>query len=103
MRHHQHPTLLTLLITLSISIALCTSGLARDISLLSIGPRFGFSGKAPILGKEQKYYFQMMDIAAVFRLPWAWPLGGNLWGLETRLITSAGLLQGAGERGLIGG
>jgi hypothetical protein len=68
---------------------------------LSIGPRFGFSGKTPILGKEQKYYFDMIDVAAVFKLPWAWPLDGNLWGLETRLITSAGLLQGAGESGLI--
>jgi hypothetical protein len=43
----------------------------------------------------------MMDIAAMFKLPWAWPLGENSWGLETRLITSAGLLQRAGESGLI--
>jgi hypothetical protein len=101
MRHRQHPGFLTLLLTLSISIALCTPSLAGDITLLSIGPRFGFSGKTPILGKEQKYYFDMIDVAAVFKLPWVWPLGGNVWGLETRLITSAGLLQGAGESGLI--
>jgi hypothetical protein len=37
----------------------------------------------------------------MFKLPWAWPLGENSWGLETRLITSAGLLQRAGESGLI--
>jgi len=101
MRRNHYPGLLTLLLTLWVSMALCTPSLAGDMALLSIGPRFGFSGKTPILGKEQKYYFQMMDIAAVFKLPWAWPLGGNLWGLETRLITSAGLLQGAGESGLI--
>jgi hypothetical protein len=101
MRHHQHLGLLTLLITLSLSIALCTTSLAGDITLLSIGPRLGFSGKTPILGKEQKYYFQMIDVAAVFKLPWSWPLGGNSWGLETQLITSAGILQAADESGLI--
>ncbi|HKO29620.1 MAG TPA: acyloxyacyl hydrolase [Nitrospiraceae bacterium] len=101
MRHHPHPGLLTLLLTFWLSTILCTPTFAGDITLLSIGPRFGFSGKTPILGKEQKYYFHMTDIAAVFKLPWSWPLGENLWGLETRLITSAGLLQGAGESGAI--
>ena len=43
----------------------------------------------------------MTDVAAVFRLPWAWPLAESSWGLDTRLITSAGLLQGADESGLI--
>jgi hypothetical protein len=53
------------------------------------------------LGKLQKYYFHMTDVAAVFRLPWSWPLGGNSWNLGTRLITSAGLLQAVGDGGLI--
>ena len=92
MRRNHYPGLLTLLLTLWVSMALCTPSLAGDMALLSIGPRFGFSGKTPILGKEQKHYFQMMDVAAIFKLPWSWPLGENSWGLETRLITSAGLL-----------
>ena len=101
MCHHQHPRLLILLLTLWLSTALCTPSLAEDMALLSIGPRIGFSGKTPLLGKEQKYFFHMTDVAAVFKLPWSWPLGENSWGLETRLITSAGLLQAANESGLI--
>ncbi|WP_455389128.1 hypothetical protein, partial [Petrachloros mirabilis] len=53
------------------------------------------------MGKQQKYFFHMTDVAAVFRLPWSWPLGGNSWNLETRLITSAGLLQATGDSSLI--
>ena len=78
--------------------AACPAG---DTSLISIGPRFGFSGKSPFLGKEQKYHFYLVDVAAVFRLPWSWALGNSSWGLETRLITSAGVLQAAGEHGLM--
>ena len=71
------------------------------MALLSIGPRIGFSAKTPLLGKEQRYYFHLADVAAVFKLPWLWPLGGSPWSLETRLITSAGLLTAAGESGLM--
>lgn len=101
MRYRQHPRLLILLLTLWLSTALCTPSLAEDMALLSIGPRIGFSGKTPLLGKEQKYFFHMTDVAAVFKLPWSWPLGGNSWNLETRLIASAGLLEAAGDSGLI--
>ncbi len=101
MRSSQRPHLLYLILTLWFSTVLCTPSLAEDIALLSIGPRIGFSGKTPLLGKEQKYYFHMTDVAAVFKLPWSWPLGGNSWSLETRLIASAGLLQAASESGLI--
>ncbi|MGH7148573.1 MAG: acyloxyacyl hydrolase [Nitrospiraceae bacterium] len=101
MRCNQRPPLLYLILTLWLSTALCTSSLAEDMALLSIGPRIGFGGKTPLLGKEQKYYFHMTDVAAVFKLPWSWPLGGNSWGLETRLIASAGLLTAAGESGLM--
>ena len=101
MRYNQHPRLLILLLTLWLSTALCTPSLAEDMALLSIGPRIGFSGKTPLLGKEQKYFFHMTDVAAVFKLPWSWPLGGNSWNLETRLIASAGLLEAAGDSGLI--
>ena len=101
MRFSQYLRLPYLILALWLSTLLCTPSLAGDISLLSIGPRIGFSGKTPILGKEQKYYFHMTDVAAVFKLPWSWPIGESSWGLETRLITSAGLLQAADESGLI--
>ena len=101
MRSSQRPHLLYLILTLRFSTVLCTPSLAGDIALLSIGPRIGFSGKTPLLGKEQKYFFHMTDVAAVFKLPWSWPLGVNSWSLETRLIASAGLLQAASDSGLI--
>ena len=101
MHHNQHPGLLILLLSLWLSAALCKPSLAADIALLSIGPRIGFSTKTPLLGKEQKYYFHLADVAAVFKLPWSWPLGGIPWSLETRLITSAGLLTAADESGLM--
>lgn len=101
MRDRQRPRLLNLLLTISLSTMLCTPSLAEDMALLSIGPRIGFSGKTPLLGKEQKYLFHMTDVAAVFRLPWSWPFGENQWKLETRLITSAGLLQAASDSGLM--
>jgi len=75
--------------------------MAGETTLLSIGPRYGFSGKSPLLGKQQKYNFDLFDVAATFRLPWSWPLGESPWSLETRLITSAGALYGAGDTGFI--
>jgi hypothetical protein len=80
---------------------ICTPSLAGDMALLSIGPRIGFGEKIPLMGKEQKYYFHLTDVAAVIKLPWSWPLGESTWSLETRLITSAGLLTAAGESGLM--
>ena len=68
---------------------------------MSIGPRIGFGEKIPFMGKEQKHYFHLCDIAAIVKLPWSWPLGGDAWGLETRLIASAGLLTGGNESGLM--
>jgi hypothetical protein len=101
MRYSQRPRLLYLILTLWLSTGLCTPSLAEDMALLSIGPRIGFSAETPLLGKEQRYYFHLADVAAVFKLPWLWPLGGSPWSLETRLITSAGLLTAAGESGLM--
>jgi hypothetical protein len=39
------------------------------MALINIDPRFGFSGKTPLLGKEQKYNFHLTDVATVFKLP----------------------------------
>ena len=77
-----------------------TPGFAEETGLVRIGPRLGLSGQT-FLGKEQKYNFRLYDVAAVFRLPWSWPLGETGWRIETRLITSAGAISGAGETGLM--
>lgn len=77
-----------------------TLGFAEETTLIRIGPRLGLSGQT-FLGKEQKYNFRLYDVAGVFRLPWAWPLGETGWRIETRLITSAGAITGAGETGLM--
>ena len=101
MRWNRHPQLLSLLLTLWLTTVLCTHSFAGDMALLSIGPRIGFGEKVPFMGKEQKYYFHLYDIAAIIKLPWSWPLGEGTWNLETRLIASAGLLTGANESGLM--
>ena len=71
------------------------------MTLLSIGPRYGFSLNEPLLGKRQTETFNLVDVAATFRLPWSWPLGQSPWSVETRLITSAGALSAAGKTGFI--
>src|SRR6476660_10540427 len=86
---------------LGLSIPIDGKSIAGDITLLSIGPRYGFSGKSPLLGKQQTYNFNLLDVAATFRLPWSWPLGESPWSIETRLITSAGALYAAGDTGFI--
>lgn len=101
MRYHQRPRLLHLIVTLWLSTVICTPSLAGDMALQSIGPRIGFSGGSPVLGKRQTESFRMADVAAVFTLPWSWPLGGSAWSLETRLTASAGLLEAAGDSSLI--
>jgi hypothetical protein len=101
MHFHQYPCLPKLLLALWLSTTICTPSLAGDMALLSIGPRIGFGEKIPLMGKEQKYYFHLYDIAAVIKLPWSWPLGESTWSLETRMIASAGLLTGANESGLM--
>jgi len=78
-----------------------TSSLAEESIFVSIGPRIGFSGTTPLLGKQQKYNFRLYDVAAVFRLPWNLPLGDSDWKFETRLITSVGALEGGGDTGVM--
>jgi lipid A 3-O-deacylase PagL len=90
-----------LIAVLGLSILIYSPVLADDTTLISIGPRFGFSSKTPLMGKQQKYDFYLADVAALFRLPWSWPLGESRWNLETRLITSAGVLTATSESGLM--
>lgn len=92
---------LSMLVSATFTTAVCTPGLADESTLIAIGPRIGFSSKTPLLGKQQKYMFDLYDIAALWRLPWESPLGDTDWKLEMRLITSAGALKGAGDTGLM--
>lgn len=100
--HHMIARLLALIAVLMVLILTSTTGRAEDMALLSIGPRLGFTGKTPFLGREQKHNFHLTDVAAVFTLPWSWRLGQSPWSVEPRLIASAGYLAAAGEGGFIG-
>ena len=102
MRCSQRTRFLHLIIILGFTTALgATPSFAGDITLLSIGPRIGFGEKIPFMGKEQKYYFHLYDVAATIKLPWSWPLGESTWSVDTRLLASAGLLTGGNESGLM--
>ncbi len=57
MSHVHRSRLLNLIFTLGLSFLFCTPSLPENTTLLSIGPRFGFTGKAPLLGREQKHTF----------------------------------------------
>jgi hypothetical protein len=89
------------LLSLGLFILIPEQSIAGDTTLLSIGPRYGFSRNEPLLGKRQTADFDLVDIAATFRLPWSWPLGESPWSVETRLITSAGALTAEKDTGLI--
>lgn len=74
---------------------------AEESTLISIGLRGGFSNKTPLLGKQQREEFRSYDVDAIFRLPWRWPLGAGKWNLGTGLITSVGVLEAAGDAGVM--
>jgi hypothetical protein len=86
---------------MALTTLICAPSFAEDTTLISIGPRIGFSGKTPFLGKQQKYNLHLTDVAANFRLPWSRPLNDSGWNLQTRLMTSAGALAATGEYGLM--
>lgn len=89
------------IVLLGLFILISEQSLAGDTTLLSIGPRYGFSGKQPLLGNQQTHNFNLFDVAATLRLPWSWTLGKSPWTVETRLITSAGALYAAGDTGFM--
>jgi hypothetical protein len=99
MRSAHLPCLRGALIVLCILMAVPCR--AENVALLSVGPRFGFSGKEPLLGKQQRYNFYLADLAATLKLPWAWRLFGSPWSIETRLLASAGALMAVDEVGFM--
>jgi Lipid A 3-O-deacylase (PagL) len=73
---------------------------AEDVhSLVSIGVRARIGGER-VLGEEQPEAFREYDVVASIRLPWEryYPSG---WGVGTRLLASAGLLQGAEDKAFV--
>lgn len=101
MSYFQRLLVLSVLAGLTFAALVCSPGLAEESDLISVGPQIGFATKTPLLGRQQKYNFQLYSIAALWRLPWQVPLDDSDWKFETRLITSAGALEGAGETGLM--
>ena len=65
---------------------------AEELHLLSLGVRARVGGER-VLGEEQPEAFREYDAVASIRLPWEryHPSG---WGVGTRLLASAGVLQG---------
>ena len=100
--HFRLPTFSLAFVLLGLCFTAPVQSIAGDTTILSIGPRYGFSRSEPVLGKRQTELFDLVDIAGTFRLPWSWSLGDSPWGVETRLITSAGALFAAGDTGFIG-
>lgn len=72
---------------------------SEDLSLLSLSMRARVSEKT-ILGEQAPEDFQEYDVAANFRLPWE-RYSTSGWDVGTRLMVSAGILQGAGETALV--
>lgn len=74
-------------------------GHAENLDLLSVGVRARV-GEKKVLGEEQKESFHAYDVVASVRLPWEHysPSG---WGVGSRLLASAGILEGAGKNALV--
>ena len=72
---------------------------AEDLSLHSIGVQARVGGER-VVGEEQPEAFHEYDVVASIRLPWEryHPSG---WGVGTRLLASAGVLQGAQHTALV--
>lgn len=72
---------------------------SEDLNLLSLSMRARVSEKT-ILGEEAPEDFEEFDVAANFELPWK-RYSTSGWDVGTRLMASAGILQGAGETALV--
>ena len=72
---------------------------ADGLPLLGISARLRLSNQTT-LGDPQPEEFQEYDLAAHFGLPWQMKAESG-FGLDTRVMASAGLLQGGGDSGLV--
>lgn len=75
------------------------SSAAATVDLMSVGVRARV-GEKRVLGQEAPESFRAYDVVASFRLPWQ-RYAPSGWGVGTRLLTSAGVLQGAGKTALV--
>lgn len=85
--------------TLVLCAIACCPGAAANLDLLGVGVR-GRVGEKKVLGQEAPESFRAYDFVASFQLPWQ-RVSSSDWGVGTRLITSAGVLQGAGKTELV--
>jgi Lipid A 3-O-deacylase (PagL) len=72
---------------------------AEEASSLSIGVRARVGGER-VIGEEQSEAFREYDAVASIRLPWDYYHASG-WGAGTRLLASAGVLQGGKNTALV--
>jgi hypothetical protein len=84
---------------LAMCIAVPESGGAADLDLVNAGVRWRVGGKR-VLGQVQPEAFREWDVWAGIRLPWE-EYGASGWGAGTRLLASAGAMQGAESTALV--
>ncbi len=72
---------------------------AVDLDLLSVGVRARV-GEKRVLGEEAPESFREYDVVASTRLPWE-SYSPSGWGVGTRLLAGAGVLQGADKTALV--
>jgi len=87
------------LASLVLSVLAPWSSRAEDLYLLSIGFRARVGGER-VLGEQQPEAFREYDAVANIRLPWE-RYSPSRWGAGTRLLASAGVLQGADKTALV--
>lgn len=80
-------------------LAPCPSHADEFHWLNSVGVRARFGGER-VLGEEQPEAFREYDVVASIRLPWE-RYHASGWGVGTRLLASAGVLQGGKNSALV--
>lgn len=70
------------------------------LELVHAGVRARVGGER-VIGREQPEAFRQWDVWAHARLPWLRRYEDSGWGMETRLLGSAGVMQGAEDRALV--
>lgn len=75
------------------------SGQAADVDFLSVGARARV-GEKWVLGKVVLEPFREYDVVATLLLPWQYYTASG-WGIGTRLMGSAGILEGANKTALV--